>query len=128
VFTGEHSKTWKAKFFEQTLSGAVVETFSVSCTTDDLFTFTADPEHSYKVVTGSKKCNASPAEDDVILDTWDFINASATLQMIFPVFDPANRIPFIVREAKKNGMVLELFFDDTGKESYRIHFEVSSEE
>jgi len=128
VFTGEHSKTWKVKFFEQTLDGNVVGTFAVSCTTDDLFKFTANSEHSFKVATGSKKCNTSPAEDDVILDTWDFVNPSATLQMIFPLFDPANRTPFIVREAKKNGMVLEIFFDETGKESYRIHFEVTSED
>jgi hypothetical protein len=128
VFTGEHSKTWKAKFFEQTLDGTVVQTFAVSCMTDDLFTFTANSEHSYKVATGSKKCNTSPAEGDVILDTWAFVNPSATLQIILPVFDPANRTSFIVREAKKNGMVLEIFFDATGKESYRIHFEVTSED
>jgi len=128
VFTGEHSKTWKAKFFEQTLNGDVVETFSVSCTTDDLFTFTANPEHSYKVTTGSKKCDSSPAEGDEIIDTWDFVNATATLQIIFPVFDPTSRLPFIVREAKKNSMVLEIFFDETGKESYRIHFEVTDED
>jgi hypothetical protein len=128
VFTGEHSKTWKVKFFEQTLDGAVVETFSISCTTDDLFTFTANPEHTYKVTSGSKKCNTDPVEDDVIIDTWDFVNASATMQMIFPIFDPTGRLPFIVREAKKNSMVLELFFDETGTESYRIHYEATDED
>ncbi len=127
VFTGQHSKTWKVKFFEQTLDGNVVETFTVDCTSDDQFTFNAGSEHAYQVATGSKKCNSDPVEDDQIVDTWDFTNSSATMQMIFPVFDPTSRLPFIVREAKSDKMTLEIFFDSSGKESYRIHFESTQE-
>ena len=128
VFTGEHSKTWKTKFFEQTLDGKVVETFNITCTTDDQFKFTANAERAYQVTSGSKKCNTDPVEEDVIIDNWDFVNATATMIMIFPVFDPIQRIPFIVREAKTNSMVLEYFFDEDGKESYRIHFESTDED
>jgi len=127
VFTGVHSKTWKVKFLEQTLNGDVIDTFTVPCATDDQYTFYANPEHAYQAKTGSNKCNAVP-EADVITDSWDFNNASATLLMILPFFDATSRLPFIVLEAKKDKMVVEIFITEKNTESYRMHFEATNED
>lgn len=127
VFTGQHSKTWQIKFFEQTLNGTITDTFGVSCTSDDEMTFYANSEREYKVDTGTKKCN-DPKEDDEIIDSWAFNNGSATLTIILPVFDPTTPIPFIVREATADNLVLEVFLDTEGKESYRIHLDSIKED
>ena len=126
IFTGENSKTWKCKFLEQTLNGSITDTFTVSCSTDDLYTFFANPEHSYQVKTGLKKCFAPP-EADVINDTWNFNNASATLSMILPFFDDTSPLPFILIDVTKSKMVTEIFLDQNNTESYRIHFESTNE-
>jgi hypothetical protein len=127
VFTGEHSKTWKVKFLEQTLNGNVVQTFSVACSTDDEYTFFADPGHSYQAKTGSKKCFTAP-EADVINDVWSFTNAAASLSMLVPFFDDTSPLPFIVLEAKKDKLVTEIFTNEKNTESYRIHFESTAED
>jgi hypothetical protein len=124
VFTGVHSKTWKLKFLEQTLNGAVEETFNIACSSDDEYTFYANFERAYKSSAGANKCD--PRDANVIDDTWGFDNASATLTMILPFFRESS-LPFIVREAKKNNMVLEIFIDQKNTESYRIHLESTSE-
>ncbi|MFM9839786.1 MAG: hypothetical protein ACKVOQ_16085 [Cyclobacteriaceae bacterium] len=124
VFTGTNSKTWKVKFLEQTLNGKIEDTFNVSCATDDEYTLYANAERAYKATTGSKKCSTN--EPSVINDSWSFNNASATLSMILPFFSE-NSLPFIVREAKKSNMVLEIFLDNTNTSSYRVHFESTSE-
>lgn len=124
IFTGETSKTWKLKFLEQTLNGEVEETFNVSCGSDDSYTFYANAERAYKVTTGTKKCDTGEA--DVIDDAWSFNNSSATLTMILPFFRDSS-LPFIVREAKKNKLELEIFLDQENTSSYRIHLEASNE-
>lgn len=124
IFTGENSKTWKLKFLEQTLDGDVEETFNVACASDDQYTFYANSERAYKVITGTKKCAAD--ESDVIDDSWTFNNASATITMILPFFTESS-LPFIVREAKKNKLELEIFLDEKNTASYRIHLESVSE-
>jgi len=124
VFTGENSKTWKLKFLEQTLNGEVEETFNVDCGSDDQYTFYANAERAYQVITGAKKCDTEEA--DVIDDTWSFNNASATLTMILPFFTDSS-LPFIIREAKKNKLELEFFLDQENTSSYRIHLEPSDE-
>ena len=125
VFTGENSKTWKVKFLEQTLDGAVEETFNVACSNDDKYIFYANSERGYKATTGSKKCSSD--ESDVINDSWSFNNASATLTMVLPFFTESS-LPFIVREARKNKMELEIFLDEKNTSSYRIHFEATNED
>lgn len=124
VFTGATSKTWIVKFLEQTLDGVVKETFNVSCASDDEYVFYANPERAYKATTSTKKCSTD--EPDVINDTWSFNNASATLTMVLPFFSLSG-LPFIVREAKKNDMVLEIFLDEKKTSSYRIHLESTKE-
>ena len=124
VFTGENSKTWKIKFFEQTLNGEINDTFSVNCSSDDLYTFYANSERTLQIKTGSKKCSSTEAS--VITDSWSFNNGSATLIMILPVLADFS-LPMIVKEAGKNKMVLEIFLDAANTESYRIHFESTNE-
>jgi hypothetical protein len=125
VFTGQNSKTWKLKFLEQTLDGKVEETFNLTCASDDEYVFYANSERAYKASTGFQKC--APDESIVINDTWSFNNASATLTMVLPFFTESS-LPFIVREAKKNKMELEIFLDEKNTASYRIHFESTSEQ
>ena len=120
VFTGATSKTWIVKFLEQTLDGVVKDTFNVSWASDDEYIFYANPERAFKATTSSKKCSTD--EPDIIIDTWSLNNASATLTMVLPFFSLSG-LPFIVREAKKNDMVLEFFLDEENTTSYRIHLE-----
>ncbi len=124
VFTGENSKTWKLKFIEYTLDGAVEETFNLSCASDDQYIFYAGSERAYKAITGAKKCSSD--ESDVINDAWSFNNASATLTMVLPFFTESG-LPFIVREAKKKKLEIEIFLDEENSSSYRIHFESTDE-
>ncbi|HEY9047988.1 MAG TPA: hypothetical protein VIN08_18910 [Ohtaekwangia sp.] len=125
VFTGKNSKTWQIKYFEETANGKVTNRFNVSCTADDKYTFHAGSERIFETASGSRKC-FDPAEDDVISNVWTFNNATATLTMIIPVLSE-NSLPYIVREVDSESMVLEIFFDETGTGSYRIHFESTSE-
>ena len=124
VFTGEKSKTWKLKFLEYTLDGKVEETFNLSCASDDQYVFYAGSERAYKAITGSVKCSVD--ESDVINDTWSFNNASATLTMVLPFFREEG-LPFIVREAKKKKLEIEIFLDEANTSSYRMHFEATEE-
>ena len=125
VFTGAHSKTWTVKFLEQTQNGEVAETFKLdACWNDNEYTFYANSEHAFTATSGAAKC--SDTEADVINDTWGFNNATATLTMVLPFFTESS-LPFIVKEAKKGNMQLEIFLDENNTSSYRIHFESTSE-
>jgi hypothetical protein len=126
-FTGQTSKTWKFVFMEQTLNGAVVDKFTISCASDDRYIFYNNTEHQYDVQTGTKKCN-DPAEATVITDAWTFTNSSATLTMILPFFDPGTAYPFVVRDVSKSTLVTEIFIDQEATQSYRIHFSSVSED
>lgn len=125
VFTGENSKTWKVKFLEQTLNGEIADRFTVTCAADDQYTFYANAERTQEVATGSKKCGDN--EPDLITDSWSFNNASATLLMVIP-FLADSSLPMLVKEVSKDKLVLEIFFDQSNTESYRIHFESTHEE
>ncbi|MBL7858363.1 MAG: hypothetical protein JNM57_11795 [Cyclobacteriaceae bacterium] len=122
-FTGENSKTWKIKFFEETSNGNIVDRFSVACTSDDQYIFYAGADRLFETTSGSRKCSD---EAGLISDSWTFSNATATLTMILPVFSPDFSLPFIVKKLDKKDMVLEIFFDDDAG-SYRIHFEATAE-
>ena len=124
-FTGANSKTWKVKLFEQTLDGKVVDRFLPSCLTDDRFVFQANSDHGYQTTSGSRKC--FDEEQASTVNTWSFVNATATLTMVFPLFDD-NPIPFFVRKANNEDFEAELYFGDTQAESYRIQFELVDEE
>jgi len=125
IFTGKNSKTWQIKYFEQTANGKVTGRFNVPCTTDDKYIFHASSEHLFETDSGSKKC-LDPSEDDTISSVWTFNNSTATLTMIIPPLS-TNALPYIVREADSSSIVLEIFFDEAGTGSYRIHFDSMSE-
>jgi hypothetical protein len=125
-FTGENSKTWKIKILEETLDGKVIDRFSLSCASDDRYTFFSETGHAFQAVTGNNRCSAD--EQGLIEDVWTFNNASATLTMVLPFFDVFSPLPFIVREVDKNGMVLEIFLDQENTNSYRIHLDVVDED
>jgi hypothetical protein len=124
AFTGKNSKTWKLKFVEQTLNGAVEDRFTLPCANDDEYTFYANAERAYKATTGTRKCSAD--EPGVIDDFWSFSNASATLTMVLPFFSDSS-LPFIVREVKKSNLDLEIFIDRENKASYRVYLEAVKE-
>jgi hypothetical protein len=126
VFTGENSKTWKIKFLEETLNGKVTDRFSVGCAVDDRYVFYASTEHKFEALTGAQKCSGTD-EPNTIEDIWTFTNASATLTMVLPFFSPDFAVPLIVKDVDGDEMELEIFFNDDNSGSYRIHFEVVSE-
>lgn len=125
-FSGENSKTWKIEYFEETLDGEVLDRFSVSCSTDDQFTLYSTSDRALEIKTGSKRCNED--EPSTLLDTWSYKSSTATLIMMVPAFTIDGSLPFIVREVDSDEMTLEIFFDEAGTGSYRIHFEAIDEE
>ncbi len=125
-FTGENSKTWKFKIIEETLDGKVIDRFSIPCAVDDRYVFFAATGHAYEAQTGNNKCSTS--EENIIEDVWTFNNANATLTMLLPFFSTDGPLPFIVREVDKSGMKLEIFLDQENTNSYRIQFDVVSED
>jgi hypothetical protein len=126
LLTGEKSKTWALTLVEITSNGEVVERFALdNCTKDDGYVFHASSDRLYEVKSGSSKCYAE--EPDTITDYWSFTNATATLTIILPVLSD-NQLPFIVRKLDKDDLILEIFLDEEGIESYRIHFQLSDEE
>lgn len=125
LFTGENNKTWKVKIFEETLDGVVTDRFLPSCLRDDRFTFYANAEHLYETTAGSQRC--FDGEPSLTSSSWSFANSSATLTMVLPILSDGT-LPFFVKEADEEDMVVELFFDETNTGSYRIHFEAVDEE
>jgi hypothetical protein len=123
-FTGENNKTWKVKFWEETLDGKVIDKFNVGCVSDDQYIFYANSEKRMDVKSGTSKC-FNPAEPSLTTDTWSYQSGSATLTMLFPIFADFP-LPFIVRDVDKNNLVIEIFFDTNA--SYRIHFDATHEE
>jgi len=126
VFTGENSKTWRITHFEQTLNGKVVNRFSAECVGDDRYIFYANVDRKFEARNGSKKCY-NPPEPSVIEDSWSFNNASATLNIVISFLADFS-LPYIVREAEKEDMVLEIFLDQENTQSYRIHFDLVDED
>lgn len=125
LFTGENNKTWKIKIFEETLNDEVIDRFLPGCISDDRFKFYANAERLYETTSGSQKC--FDGEPSLTSSTWTFANSSATLTMIIPALADGT-LPFFVREADEDDMVIEIFFDETNTSSYRIHFESVDEE
>jgi len=126
VFSGKNSKTWIFKSIILWEEGKADINFTLSnCVKDDRYVFYANSEKTYEVTNGPSKC--SPDEPDVIVsDAWSFINAGATLTITLPFLAEFN-LPYIVREIDKNDMLLEIFLDFEGTQSYRIAFEAIDE-
>ena len=124
--TGENNKTWKIKFFEETLNGEVEDTFTVGCTSDDQYVFYANSERLMEVKSGASKCFVDP-EPAIQTDTWSYNSGTATLTMLFPIFADFS-LPFIVRDLSDDDMEIEIFIDAENTASYRIHFDAIDEE
>lgn len=126
LFTGENNKTWQITLLEITLNGDVVSRFMEPCLRDDAFIFYANTEHSFEALSGANKCFSEP-EPDQVVDSWSFNNATSALVMVIPrISDLA--LPYLVREADEEEMIVEIFFDQENTESVRVHFEATDEE
>lgn len=125
LFTGETSKTWVVRFFEETLNGKVTDNFLPGCIADDQFKFYANTEHLYETTSGTNKCFTDEA--GLSTSTWSYTSASATLLMLLPIFsdDP---LPFFIRDLDSDDLVIEIFLDEKNTASYRIHLKAIDEE
>jgi hypothetical protein len=120
VLTGETSKAWTIRSISMKEEGKGDVTFSLDdCIKDDHYIFYAGSDRKYELTDGSNKCNASDP-DLIISDSWSFVNATASLTIIFPLLSD-NPLPYILREAEDDKMTIEIFFDED-KASYRIAF------
>lgn len=126
IFSGKNSKTWIFKSIILWEEGKTDVNFTLpNCIRDDRYILYANAEKTFEVTNGPTKC--SPDEPDVIIsDIWSFINAGATLTITIPFLAEFN-LPYIVREIDKNDMVLEIYINFEGTQSYRIAFEALSE-
>lgn len=127
LFTGENSKTWKIALVETTVDGEVVDRFMDPCLDDERFVFYANAEHTFEVFTGSAKCFDDPPEEDRYADGWTFNNANSALLMIVP-FISDSPLPYFVREADEEDMIVEIFYDQENTVSRRVHLEAVDEE
>ncbi len=125
MFSGETSKTWNLKSIAFRNEGDPEWKLDDPCWSDDRYIFYRDAERKFEFKTGSNKCD--PSEDPFTLtDTWSFTNANATLYFIFPLLADF-ALPYTVKEIDKNDMVLEIYFNDAGSQSYRMKFESDDE-
>ncbi len=122
IFSGKNSKTWVYKSIILWQKGKADISYSLPpCIRDDRYIFYANAEKLFEVTNGPTKC--STEEPNIIIsDTWAFVNAGATLNMTIP-FLAEFSLPYIVREVSKKNMLLEIFLDFEGTQSYRIAFE-----
>lgn len=126
LLTGTEKKTWTLVSFEVIDGGKesgvipATQLFNNNCEADDQFVFYANAERKYEYTNGPTKCASS--EPDVLLtDTWNFVNATATLEFVFPLFGNA-KYPYIVKSLTQDKMVIELYLDelDNVNASYRF--------
>ena len=127
LFTGENNKTWKIKLLESTVDGEIDERGMLPCLDDERFIFYANAEHSFEVFTGSAKCYENPPEEDRYADSWTFNNATSALLMVVPYISDLT-LPYLVREADEEEMIVEIFFDQENTVSIRVHLEAVDEE
>jgi hypothetical protein len=122
IFSGKTSKTWVFTSLVLWQEGKPDINYTLpNCIRDDRYIFYANAEKTYEVTNGPSKC-ASEEPDVIVTDTWAFINAGATLTITIPFLADFS-LPYIVREIDKNDMLLEIFIDFEGTQSYRIGFE-----
>jgi hypothetical protein len=127
IITGKTKKTWKMSTIQWTGEGKDDINYSLnSCLRDDLYVFYANTERLYEVTNGASKC-ASDEPDTIISDEWSFVNATATLTIIFPLLSD-NSLPFYVEKVTAKEMVLQIYVDDESKYSYKITLQSVSEE
>jgi len=127
VITGNTKKTWKMTAIQWTGDGKDPINYSLSsCFKDDLYTFYANEERLYEVDNSPTKCgDDEPAQ--LVSDSWSFINATATLNIIFPLLSD-NVLPFYLKKVTSKEMTLEIYLDQDNIYSYKITMQSVSEE
>jgi hypothetical protein len=125
IVSGNISKTWSLRSISFRNTGDEDWKLTESCWSDDSYTFYRDERKSV-FESGNVKCDAFDAKV-TITNSWAFINANATLLFVVPLFSD-NPIPFTVVDIDENDMVLELFFNDGGTQSYQLKFDLEDEE
>lgn len=133
IFSGAKQKTWVLEKAFEKKNGVVFQEINfASCEIDDQYTFYANDEKKYEITNGSAACpaqNPDEPEEDILVDhTWSFVNASATLSIAIPRVFGYFIVPFTVKEATKDRMVLEIFANVENTITYEIHFKAVKEE
>lgn len=130
LLTGTEKKSWSLVSYEVIDGGEesgvipASRLFNDNCEADDQFVFYANAERKYEYINGPTKCASS--EPDVLLeDTWSFVNATATLEFVFPVFGNV-KFPYIVKSLTENRMVIELYLDELDQVDASYRFVLSS--
>jgi hypothetical protein len=130
LLTGAEKKTWTLTSYEVIDDGEASgpipasQLFNNTCEADDQFVFYANAERKYEYVNGPTKCATS--EPEVLLeDTWSFINATATLEFVFPIFGNV-KYPYIVKSLTENKMIIELYLDELDNVNASYRFVLSS--
>lgn len=122
LLTGTEKKTWKMVSViildENKSSGVISASQLASCSADDLLTFYANAEHKLEVSGGATKCSASDP-DIYATDTWELVNANATLQFYIPLINGI--YPWTLKNLTENVMTVEYYFGDINA-SYRFTF------
>lgn len=124
LLTGTEKKSWKMVsviILDENQSSGVIPVSQLStaaCITDDLVTFYANAERKMEASEGATKCSAS-APDIYLTDTWELVNANATLQLYIPLLDGVYLAT--LKNLTANVMTVELYFGDINA-SYRFTF------
>ena len=123
LLTGTEKKTWKMVSViildENQSSGVIPASQLTPCVSDDLLTFYANAEHKFEASEGATKCSASDP-DVYVTDTWQLVNANATLQFYIPLLNGI--YPWTLKTLTENVMTVEYYFGDTINASYRFTF------
>ncbi len=127
IITGTTKKTWKMVSIQWTGDGKDPITYGLnSCYRDDLYTFYANAERLYEVDNGPTKCS-DEEPSQLVSDSWSFINATSTLNIIFPLLSD-NVLPFYLKKVTSKEMTLEIYLDQDNKYSYKITMQSVSEQ
>jgi hypothetical protein len=127
IFTGENNKVWRLDKLVLREAGETDSQLTLSsCEKDDQYIFYHNSERLFEVTNGTFDCE--PGEGDVLVSyEWTFTNSSATLTMVLPHIFGNFIIPFIVKDASKNSMELEIFVNEEATISYVLFFKVIDE-
>lgn len=132
VFTGEVSKTWDLGRLVIKETGRAEQEAGIDpCGGDDRYIFYANTERLFEVKNGRSACDPEDSglvEDDLLVSyLWEYNSASATLSMVLPHIFGNFFVPFTVKEANKDSMVLELFLNEENTSSYVFYFNAVEE-
>lgn len=127
LLTGPNQKSWKLVSYQVIDAGNSSQVIPVQgqfnpCVADDLYTFYANAERKYEASEGASKCSAG--DPDVFLtDQWALVNATATLQFVFPILSD-QALPYTIKNLTSNVLTIELYLQNLQElnASYRFTF------